>query len=336
MHRIIAVCAALLCGAQASVLAASASPAGITSAVDRIRERGAIRCAVPAGSSAFAAVDGRGRWSGFDIAFCQAIAAAVFNDPTRVEAVPVGGADQIGALGDGRVDVVPRLRLVAGYADDANGVALTGVIFLDGPGFMTPAGKPAALNAPTICLVENLRAEQELTEHLTRGGKRHLLWTWADYSDAVETYLEGRCDAYSDMVSTLAEERRMLPSPGKHRLQAITGLQQPYRAAVRRDDADWAALVGHVARALVLAEEQGLTQEQARSDGTAATKAPGSAIGINSPRSPNAKLMMTVVRHVGNFGELFERTLGVASPYRLERGANALKRDGGLLGATED
>jgi general L-amino acid transport system substrate-binding protein len=327
MVRFLAFVVVVLSGLDASAQAGEAP-----STLGRIKERDHVRCAVPTSLAGFAEVDGRGRWSGFDVDICRALAAAVFDDPDRIATVPMGGSDHVAALRNDRVDIVPRMRLVAGYDQGADTIALAGVTFFDGPGFLTPVGKPSALHSPTVCLVEHNRTEQELADHFANSGTRHLLWTWTDYSDAVETYLEGRCDTFSDSVSNLVVERSMTPRPDAHRIQPIVELQHAYRMAIQTGDADWMALVGRVTRALVRAEELSLTRERARSAGGSVALDPARAIGLIAGDVADELLMRRVVSHVGHYGEIFERTLGAASIHRLERGTNALMRDGGRLG----
>jgi general L-amino acid transport system substrate-binding protein len=326
--------AGTLCVTFIAVLGAAAS----ASTLDAIKSRGHLRCGVSGSLPGFATPKTGMSWAGFDIDFCRAVAAAIFDDPERIAFVDLTTETKYAALRSGKIDLLARAPIGAPNAGARYGIRFPVVTFFDGQTFLVPKrqGIVAAtdLKAPTVCVVEGVIAETNLVAFFERTGKRHLVWTFIAYEDASDAYDEGKCDALSDTTSALAEERALLRRPDDHIILPDTISLEPSGPAIRQGDEQWAAIIRWTHYAMLTAEERGTNRESLGVQKPPASSnvavQPGAESEPGSHPGSGDDWGVRVIRHIGNYGASFERNLGDSSPHKIARGRNALWNLGGL------
>jgi general L-amino acid transport system substrate-binding protein len=320
-------------------LTASAAQAGPT--LDKVRSAGVVRCGVSEEMTGFAAKDASGRWKGFTVDFCRAVAVAALGDAEKVDFVSLTPAGRFPVLLSGKIDLLAHTATVTFGREAGIGVLFAGVYFYDGQTFMVPGTSKVKriedLKNATICVekgtthlpnLENVFRPRKLTyKPLVRDS----------VAEITEDLLAGRCQAYSADRTRLAAFLLSVPrGAAGFRILPVKISKEPLGPAVRRDDADWYILVRWVLFALIEAEERGVTSQNVRVM-REKTDAPTLDSFLNSSGKLGKSLglkpdwVAEVVARVGNYGEIFERNVGGKSPLKMERGLNNLWTKGGLL-----
>jgi general L-amino acid transport system substrate-binding protein len=306
--------------------------------LDQVKARGTLRCGVSEGIAGFSIKDGAGRWSGMDADFCRAVAAAALGDAAKVTFVPLRASARFPALRGGQIDLLARNTTWTLEREAGLGVQYAGVIFYDGQGFMVPAKSgvksPAGLKGATVCVEKGTTSAQRLAGYsaeLGLGFKPLVIDSAVEVADA---FFAGKCGAVTGDASQLAAER--LRAPGGPQGMVILAeriSKEPLGPVVRAGDDSWLTLVRWVLHGLVVAEEQGLTQANMRQRMAepATQRLLGSGEDISRMLDVEPGWGQRAVLSVGNYGEMFERNLGRASPLKLERGLNGLWNKGGLM-----
>ena len=317
---------------------AGAAQAGPT--LDAIRARGTLACGIHTGIAGFALPDSRGTWQGMDVELCRGLAAAIFNDPARVRFVPLSSSTRFTALGSGEVDVLFRTSTQTMLRDTTLGIRHAVTYFYDGHGFLVRRDANLArvrdMGGATICLLQGTTNEQVTAEYFRSINVqfRPLVFERAD--QVLAALQAGRCDSWGSDASQLAGLRSQLPTPRDWIVLPERLSKEPYGAYVRRGDEDWFELVRWYTYALIEAEEQGITranvEEQRR---TATNPSTRRLLGVTPELGQSIKLdpawVVNAVRAIGNYGELYERTMGEQTPVGLPRGPNNLWTNGGLM-----
>lgn len=328
-------------GAAALALAAGIAKAGT---LDDVRRAGALRCGVTTGLLGFSKPDANNNWSGLDVDFCRAVAAAIFGDPAKVKFVPLSAKERFTALQQGDVDLLSRITTWSMSRDTSLGLTFAGVMYYDGQGFMVRKSKNVTnarqLDGATICARAGTTTELNLADYF-RASKMSYKLVDLESSDEVRAaYDEGRCDAFTSDQSSLYGERLALKNPDDHVILPEIISKEPLGPAVRQGDVAWFNLVKWTYFALVNAEELGVTQanvEQMKSSDDPQVRrlvgvegADGTPAGFGTGMGIDEAWAANVIKAVGNYGEIFERNLGATTPLKIVRGKNALWRDGGL------
>lgn len=308
--------------------------------LDSVRQRDTLRCGVNGEIPGLSFQGKDGRWSGFDVDFCRAVAIGVLGDPNKVEFVRLSNQERLVALREGRVDVLSRNTTWTQERDLSYGMDFVGVLYHDGQGFILPraAGKGSVLelDGASICAQAGSTSERHLQRFFARHRMAYRVVVADSFDSAREAYLAGRCDALTSDQSQLYALRSTLADPAAHRILPEVISKEPLSPAVRTGDDPWRNLVEWTLYALINAEELEIDStnlervlEQATTpevryfldlDGESSK-----ALGLRPQWT--AKL----IRTLGNYGEMFERNLGKQSLLGMKRGLNALWRDGGLL-----
>lgn len=327
------VLAATLCGAGA--YAAAAAP----STLEAVKARGYVNCGVGENTPGFSQVDSQGAWSGLDVEFCSALAAAVFGNKDSVKFRALQAADRFRALQDGEVDVLMRTSAWTLSRDSDLGVRFVGVLFYDGQGFLAPRGHAVAsvleLSGASICVLPGGAGERAVSEFFTRSKMRYQLITSPRWDDLVKAYAAGSCTALTGEISLLALERSKLAAPADHVLLTEMISKEPLGPFVKSGDDNWFAIVRWTAMALVAAEEMGLSS--ANVAGMTGTnfidirRFLGLEANLGQPLGLARDWAFQVIKQAGNYGEIFDRTIGAGSVLKLERGLNNLWTKGGLM-----
>jgi general L-amino acid transport system substrate-binding protein len=331
---LVALSGMLLC-----LLASPSAYAGKT--VDAIKQRGNIQCGVSSGVAGFSLPDSQGKWSGFDVDLCRAIAAALLGDASKVAFVPLNSQQRFSALQSGEVDVLARNTSWTLTRDASLGLSFTGITYFDGQGFLVP--KKLKLNSAKqlknaeICVQSGTTTEKNLADYFRSQGIKIKPVVFEGFEASFKAFFSGRCQAYTTDISGLASVRnKEAKNPDDFVILPEVISKEPLGPAVRRGDDDWFAIVRWVAFALIEAEEDGITQsnvdslkEQSKDPviqrllGTGEDS--GRLLGLDREWAYRA------IKSVGNYGEIFARNVGPNSVLKLPRGLNNLWNKGGIL-----
>ncbi len=323
--------------AGALALAFVAAPASAQT-LKQVQDRGQLICGSGTGLAGFGIPDDKGSWSGIDVDYCRAIAAALFNDATKVKFVPLTAKDRFTALQSSEVDVLVRTTTWTMSRDTALGMNFAGINYYDGQGFMVrkKLGVKSVmdLNGASICTQQGTTTELNLADFFRTNKLKYEVVAFASNSDTVKAYEAGRCDAFTTDASGLYAERLTLSVPADHVVLPEIISKEPLAAAVRRGDDQWLGVVKWVFYAQVNAEELGVTSKNVdamlKSDNPEIRRLLGVEGKFGEGMGVTNDWAYRVIKHVGNYGESFERNVGMGSRLQIERGKNALWSKGGL------
>ncbi len=331
LGRIVLACA-LLIGAIPRVAAAD----GATLAA--VRARGVLRCGVSEGILGFSSRDASGTWSGIDVDFCRAVAAAVLGSPGKVNFISLRASERFPALRENAIDLLARNTSWTLLREGALGVQFAGVLFYDGQAFMVKTQgaprSPADLKEAAVCVKKDTTSLDHLAAYSAAHGLNLRPVIVASAGEASAALFAGRCRAWTSDASQLGAAR--VNAPGGPRSWLIMPeriSQEPLGPVVRDDDPKWFVLVRWVLIALVRAEQLGLTRENAGSREHEAVVRAALVADAEVDRSLGVASgwALRAVQAVGNYGEMFDRNLGARGPLGLERGLNRLSTEGGLM-----
>ena len=306
--------------------------------LDAVRERGLLSCGVNGGLAGFSISDGHGNWTGLDVDYCKAIAAAVLGDATKVKYVPTSAKERFAELQSGEVDVLIRNTTWTGARDSATGLSFTGVNYYDGQGFMVMAslGVKSAneLNDVTVCVGAGTTTELNLAAYFKISDRTYKPLVFEKLDQTVQAYLAGRCEVLTTDMSALYSVRVQQAKPRDHVVLPEVVSKEPLGPSVRQDDSQWFTIVKWVHFVLLNAEELAVTQ--ANVDQMASSTDPhvrlllgkegdfGKGLGLDNDFAAR------IIKAVGNYGEIFERNVGSGSRLEIARGLNNLWNKGGL------
>ncbi|HWV42281.1 amino acid ABC transporter substrate-binding protein [Pseudorhodoplanes sp.] len=304
----------------------------------QVQQRGVLNCGANGNLAGFGLPDAQGKWTGFDVDYCRAIAAAIFNDPTKVKFVPLTAKDRFTALQSGEVDVLIRNTTWTSSRDTTNGLNFTGVNYYDGQGFLVrkalKINSALELNDAAVCVQQGTTTELNLADFFRTNNMRLKTVTFATSDEAVKAYDAGRCDAYTTDASALYGERLRTASPDDHVVLPDIISKEPLGPAVRHGDDQWFDIVRWVNFWLINAEELGVSSAnvdaQMKSDNPEIRRLLGTEGKFGEAFGLTNDFGVRMIKHVGNYGEIFERNLGQGSRLKISRGLNALWTKGGL------
>lgn len=307
--------------------------------LDDIKARGELLCGSNPGLTGFAAPDANGEYQGFDAALCKAIAAAVLGDATKVKFVPLSSEVRFTALASGEVDVLIRNSTFTYSRDNDLKLDFPAINYYDGQGFMVKkdlgVSSAKELDGATVCIQTGTTTELNLADFFKQNNITYTPVTVQDDSESQRNYLAGSCDAYTTDASGLAAVRSSFPDPENHIILPEIISKEPLGPAVRHGDNQWGDVIRWTFNALLIAEEKGITKANL-AEVEASTADPevrrllglegdmGVMLGLDNAAFKNAILVG------GNYGEIFEATIGTSTPIGLARGLNALWTQGGL------
>ncbi|MBR0652441.1 amino acid ABC transporter substrate-binding protein [Roseomonas terrae] len=334
-----------LAAAFAALCATFAAPASAQNNIpsptlDAVRARGMLNCGIHNGVAGFALPDSRGVVQGLDVDLCRGLAVAVFNDASKVRFIPVSSSTRFTALGSGEIDVLFRTSTQTMLRDTTLGLRHVTTYFYDGHGFMVRANagvqRVRDMEGATICLIQGTTNEQVTADYFRSVSVRFQPVVFERTDQAQAALVAGRCDSFGTDASQLAGVRAAMPNPQEWTILSERFSKEPYGAYVRRGDDNWFDIVRWYTTAVIEAEEQGITranaEEQRRTSVNPNTRR---LLGVTPELGQSLKLdpawAYNVIRAIGNYGELYERTMGESTPVALPRGPNNLWTNGGLL-----
>jgi len=305
-----------------------------------VKSRGQLRCGVSEDIPGFSERDANGYWRGLEVDFCRAVAAAVLNDPDKVEFVPLQTTARFPALQTRRVDLLLANTTWTLTREAVLRVRFPGILLYDGQGFMVAAGAKVAtladLDGATICVEKGTTHQRTLEAYFKANGRSVKPMLMASAQKAAAGLFAGQCQAYTADSGELAAMRLRAPGgPGSFVILPEYISREPISPVVWGGDPEWATVIRWVLNILILGEEYGVTRDRLdeeikenrnpllRQDPYEG-KIIAQALGIEPQWGIRA------LRAVGNYGEVFERNVGRNSPLKIERGLNRLWMHGGL------
>ena len=323
--------------AFAAVFAMAASAASAQT-LNTVKQRGSLNCGANGTLAGFGLPDAQGRWTGLDVDFCKALAAAIFNDVSKAKFVPLTAKDRFTALQSGEVDVLARNTTWTSSRDTQLGLNFTGVNYFDGQGFMVrkslKLNSALELGDAAVCVQQGTTTELNLADYFRANKMKLKTVTFATANEAIKAYDAGRCDAYTTDASGLAGERLRLANVDDHIILTEIISKEPLGPTVRHGDDQWFDIVKWTHYAMVNAEELGITQanvdDQRKSDNPDIKRLLGSEGKHGEALGLTDDWAYRIVKLVGNYGEAFERNVGQGSQLKIARGLNALWSKGGL------
>jgi general L-amino acid transport system substrate-binding protein len=323
--------------ALAALLSLCAAPAH-AGTLDQVKERGHLACGSNLGLAGFGLQDDHGAWTGFDIDFCRAVAAAIFGDASKVKFLPLSSKDRFTALQSGEIDVLARNTTWTLSREAGQGFLFVAITYFDGQGFLVHKKENLAsaldLSGASICVQQGTTTELNLADFFRANNMKYEPVVFATADEAVRAYEAARCDAYTTDASGLYVEQRKLAKPDQHVVLPEIISKEPLGPLVRQGDDQWFNLVRWVAFAMIDAEELGVTSrnvdEKAKSDIPDVRRLLGFEGNFGEALGLGSDWAYRVVKLVGNYGEVFDRNLGKGSNLEIKRGINALWSKGGL------
>ncbi len=332
----------IVAGSAAVALLGIAGTAQAGKDLDAVKARGNLICGVNTGVAGFAQPDDKGKWTGLDVDVCRATAAAIFGDAEKVKYVPTTAQQRFTALQSGEVDILSRNTTYTLTRDTALGLDFTGINYYDGQGFMVAKklGVKSAkeLNGATVCVQPGTTTELNLADYFRANKMTFKPVVIEKVEEIRAAFYAGRCDVYTTDASGLYSTRAAnTPAPLKADdfivLPEIIS-KEPLGPAVRQGDNQFADIVRWAFYAMLEAEEYGITSqnvdEMTKSENPTIKRILGVTPGMGKALGVDEKWVYNIVKQVGNYGESFERNVGMGSPLKIERGLNAQWTKGGL------
>jgi general L-amino acid transport system substrate-binding protein len=303
-----------------------------------IKDRDSLTCGVNPGLPGFSSRDEKGHWTGFDVDFCRALAAAIFNDVDKVRLVPLDTAERLSALQSGKIDVLARNTTWTISREAALGLNFAAVNYYDGQGFLVRRALNATssleLDGTTVCVETGTTTELNLADHFRANNMKYKVLKFGNADAALQAYDAGQCNVLTSDISQLFAERLKLKAPDDHVILADIISKEPLALAVRFGDDQWLNIVKWTHFAMLDAEELGVSSETM--EAALKSEKPDVKRLVGTEGNYGEQIGLTkdwatrIVNHVGNYGEVFERNVGIGSKLGIPRGINSLWTKGGI------
>ncbi|CAH8199581.1 amino acid ABC transporter substrate-binding protein [Vibrio aestuarianus] len=323
--------------ASTAMMATTASAADST--LDKVLSQGVLTCGVSTGLPGFSNPNSKGEWEGIDVEYCQALAAAVLGDKSKVKYVPLTAKERFTALQSGEIDVLSRNTTWTLQRDSALGLNFVGVNYYDGQGFMVKKdlGIKSAkeLDGASVCVQSGTTTELNLADYFRNTGMSYKPVVFDTAAQTSKGFDAGRCDVLTTDQSGLYALRLNLQDPNVAVVLPEIISKEPLGPVVRQDDDKWFNVAKWTLNAMINAEEYGITSKNA--DEMLKSNDPNikRILGLDGPKGKGLGIRddwgYQIVKQVGNYGESFERTVGTGSPLQISRGVNALWNAGGFM-----
>ena len=315
---------------------ASVATAGI---LDDVKKKGFIQCGVNTGLAGFSAPNDKGKWEGFDVDFCRAMSAAIFGNADKVKYTPLTSKERFTALQSGEADVLARNTTWTFTRDVKLGLEFIGGNYTDGQGFMVRKSlgvkSSKELDGAAVCIQTGTTTELNLADYF-RANKMKFTSVVFERADEIRAgYDAGRCDVYTTDRSGLAAQRSLLSKPNDHMVLPEVISKEPLGPVIRHGDNKWGDVARWSLYALIVAEELGITSKNADQMKKSSNPEVLRLLGVEGKQGEQlgvgADWAYNIVTQVGNYGEVYERHVGIKTPLMLESGLNQLWSKGGLL-----
>ncbi|NYZ13406.1 amino acid ABC transporter substrate-binding protein [Azospirillum sp. RWY-5-1] len=308
--------------------------------LERVRERGVLRCGVTTSGVGLAVMDEGGHWKGFFVDLCRAVAAAATGGADNVEYVELSSQNRFKTVEDGSVDVSMEGTTWTLERDMTRPVDFPIIYMYDGQGFMAHRSRGirslADIADATVCVIERTTSIRNLEAWQAETGTRLTIRRVQSTEGALSAFFNHHCDLYTnDRIGLFAQRLLNAPNPADYVILPEVISKEPLGPMVRAGDDRWRELVRWVILATIVAEEKGLTEAKAPmvkdSPDPEVGRLLGLTPGIGTGLGLDDRWALRVISAVGNFGEIFDRNLGAGSRLGIDRGQNALWNRGGLM-----
>lgn len=306
---------------------------------DSVKGKGFIQVGVNEGLFGFGKPDEKGVWRGLDVDTARAIAAAVFGDTSKIKFVPLTAVQRFTALQTGEIDVLCRNATQTLGRDTDLGLDFAQVNYYDGQGFLVPkklkVKRAKDLDGATVCVLPGTTTELNVADYFRTNKMKMKPVVIESNTELNKAFFAGRCDCMTSDASQLAAVRAVAPNPDDYMILPDIISKEPLAPAVRHGDNQWKDIVNYSVLAMIEAEELGITSknvdEMLKSTNPIIMRFLGVTPGNGKALGLNEKWAYNIVKMVGNYDEVFERNVGINTPLKLERGLNALWKDGGIM-----
>jgi general L-amino acid transport system substrate-binding protein len=322
------------------VLAGFSATATVVEAavLDQVKSKGFVQCGVSQGLPGFSNPDDKGNWTGIDVDLCRAIAAAIFDDPTKVRYSPLTAKDRFTALQSGEVDILSRNTTWTSSRDTSLGLNFAGVNYYDGQGFLVRKDKKVSsaleLSGASVCTQTGTTTELNVADFFRSRNMKYEVVAFSTADETVKAYEAGRCDVFTSDVSQLYAMRLKLANTADHVVLPEIISKEPLGPVVRHGDDQWFDIVKWVFYATLNAEELGVNtknvDEMTKSNNPEVKRLLGAEGNFGEQLGLTKDWVVRIVKHVGNYGESFDRNVGAGSKLGIERGLNRLWNKGGI------
>jgi general L-amino acid transport system substrate-binding protein len=309
-----------------------------TRTLKRTVKRDAVLCGVNTGLPGFSIPDGNGNWSGFDVDLCRAVAAAIFNDPTKVKFVPLDASERFKELRNRKVDILSRNSTWSMSRETEYGLNFAAIAYYDGEGFMVRSSRNVEsgleLDGSKVCVQANTTTQLNLADYFRANNIKYQELNFTKLDDVLKAYDSRQCDVLTTDVSQLYALRLRLTKPADHTILPDVISKEPLAPVVRQRDDEWLLIVKWAIYAMINAEELGVTSKNI--DEALKSKKPDVMRLVGTEGAYGEEIDLTrdwaarIIRHVGNYGEVYDRNVGEGSKLKIPRGLNQLWNAGGI------
>lgn len=309
-----------------------------TRTLKRTLRRDAVLCGVNTGLPGFSNPDSSGNWTGFDVDVCRAVAAAIFDDPKKVKFVPLDANERFKELQNRKVDILSRNSTWSMSRETDYELHFAAVTYYDGEGFMVRKSRNVEsgleLGDSKVCVQANTTTQLNLADYFRANNIKYQEINFPKLDDVIKAYDSGQCDVLTTDVSQLYAIRLRLTKPIDHAILPDVISKEPLAPVVRQRDDDWLLIVKWTIYAMINAEELGVTSKNI--DEALKSKKPDVMRLVGTEGAYGEELGLSkdwaarIIRHVGNYGEVYDRNVGDGSPLKIPRGLNQLWNNGGL------
>ena len=309
-----------------------------TRTLKRTIRRGEVLCGVNTGLPGFSIPDDKGNWTGFDVDFCRAVAAAIFDDPAKAKFIPLDANERFKELQNRKVDILSRNSTWSMSREQNYDLYFPAVAYYDGQGFMLRRSRnidsALDLNGSKVCVQAATTTELNLADYFRANNMKYEEFKFPKLDEVVNAYDSGKCDTLTADISQLYALRIKLSQPGDHVILPDVISKEPLAPVVRQRDDDWMMIVKWTLYAMINAEELGVTSKNI--DEALKSKKPDvmRLVGNEGTYGQDLGLpkdwAVRIIRHVGNYGEIYDRNVGAESKLHIPRGLNQLWNAGGI------
>ncbi len=311
----------------------------VAGTLDDVKAKGAISVGVNEGLVGFSKPDEQGVWRGLDVDTAQAISVAVFGVRDKLKYVPLSAKTRFTALQSGEIDVLTRNCTQTLGRETALGLNFVHVNYYDGQGFLIPKklGVKSAkeLDGATVCVLPGTTTELNLADYFRANNMKMKPVVIESTPELAKAFFAGRCDVLTSDASQLASTRSVAPNPDEYIILPEIISKEPLAPVVRHGDDQWYDIVNFSVLAMIAAEELGITSinvdQMVKSKDPKVMRFLGVTAGNGKALGLDEKWAYNIIKQVGNYGEVFERNVGVNTPLKLQRGLNDLWTRGGLM-----
>ncbi len=308
--------------------------------LENVKKAGILKCGISTGLPGFSAIDANKKWTGLDVDVCRAVAAAVLGDADKIIYSPLNAKERFTALQSGEIDMLVRNTTWTNTRDASLGLNFAGVNYYDGQGFMVSkdlgVNSAKELDGASVCILSGTTTELTTAEYFNGQGMKFNPIAYDTSDQVAKAFESGRCDVTTTDQSGLYAQRSRMANPGNYKILPEIVSKEPLGPVVRQGDDVWFNIVRWSLNAMITGEELGLTSANIDSKVKSSknpeiAKIAGNSGTLGANLKLDAKWSYNIIKQVGNYGESFERNVGMDSPLKISRGVNALWNKGGIL-----